>query len=76
MRAIRVADGADVLVERIAPTRVQGAGLAGIAVGSAGVAYAVHDRCSAPGACRAQVRLMTNAELARRFGPPRGEDAA
>ena len=76
VRAIRLADGADVLVERIAPTRVEGAGLAGIAVASAGVAYAVHDRCSAPGACRAQVRLMTNAELARRFGPLRGEYAA
>jgi hypothetical protein len=75
VRAVRVADGADVLVERIAPTRVQGAGIAGVAVASAGIAYAVHDRCSAPGACRAQVRLLTNAELTRRFGPLRDEYA-
>ena len=54
VRAVRLADGADALVERIPATRVEGAGLAGVAVGSAGVVWAVHDRCSAPGACRAQ----------------------
>ena len=67
VRAVRLADGADALVERVPATRVEGAGLAGVAIGSAGVVWAVHDRCSAPGACRASVRLLTNAELAARF---------
>ena len=67
VRAVRLADGADALVGASPPRASQGAGLAGVAVGSAGVVWAVHDRCSAPGACRATVQLRTNAELAARF---------
>ncbi len=81
VRAVRLlADGADALVERVPAARVEGAGLAGVAVGSAGVVWAVHDRCSAPGACRATVRLLTQrragrAVSRRRTTRPSGEDA-
>jgi hypothetical protein len=65
VHVVLLEDGVDRVLVRVRAGPVRGSGLVGIGIGNGGVAYGRNRGCRAPGDCRGEMHVISNAAIAR-----------